>query len=65
MSEEIGQKLSDKELKEVLGRMVDAFNEFHEQMRELEKRQQNVIEHIQKRIDGEKLEDLKKKLEQM
>ena len=62
MAEGTTHNQSDDELKDILNRMVTAFNEFHAQMTELEKRQYNVISHIRERIDAQKLEELKKTL---
>ncbi len=53
------------ELQAILDRMVAAFNEFHSQVSELEKRQQDVVQHINARIDRQKLDQLKQKLQQM
>ncbi len=53
-----------KDLRDCLEQMTNAFNEFHAQITQLKKQQQDVISHIRSRIDQKKIDEIKNTLSQ-
>ncbi len=56
---------SQKELQEAVDRMLSAFNTFQEEMQKLSEEQEDLIEHINARVDQQKLAQIRETLKDL